>query len=100
MSELEIEYCVPCGLLPTAEQIGHALLEAFGERIQALRMKPGRGGVFKVRVDDEVIFDKTTDADDDLGAIVNRVGERLRAASRSLTASPRSPTGQPTSGPG
>ena len=81
MSELGIEYCVPCGLLPKAEQTGHALLETFGERIGGLRMQPGHGGVFKVRVDGEVVFDKTTDAYD-LDAIVNCVGERLRAASR------------------
>jgi selenoprotein W-related protein len=82
VSELEIEYCVPCGLLPAAEATAHALLEAFGERIGGLRMKPGHGGVFKVRVDDEVIFDKTTDGYDPEG-ILARVHERLRTASRS-----------------
>lgn len=82
MSELEIEYCVPCGLLPAAEETGHTLLSSLGERIEALRMKPGHGGVFRVRVDGEVIFDKTADAYDP-EAIVARVHEHLRTASRS-----------------
>ncbi|HZD74193.1 MAG TPA: Rdx family protein [Actinomycetota bacterium] len=82
MSELEIEYCVPCGLLPAAEATAHALLSSLGERIGALRMKPGHGGVFKVRVDGEVIFDKASEGYDP-EAILVRVHERLRTASRS-----------------
>lgn len=80
MTEVEIEYCVPCGLLPAAEETGHALLSRFGQRLEALRLKPGHGGVFKVSVDGEVVFDKSHDGYD-LDLILDRVGERARAPS-------------------
>jgi selenoprotein W-related protein len=78
MSELEIEYCVPCGLLSAAEETEHALLSAFGERVEVLKLKPGHGGVFKVRLDGDVIFDKTHHGYD-VEAIVDRV-KRLLAS--------------------
>ena len=57
MNEVEIEYYVPCGLLPAAEETEHALLSTYGNRIAGLRLKPGHGGVFRVSVDGEEVFD-------------------------------------------
>ena len=82
MSEVEIEYCVPCGFLPAAEETEHALLLELGPSIEVLRMKPGHGGVFKVSVDGEMIFDKGDDGYD-VETIVERVDRRLRAGTRS-----------------
>lgn len=79
MTEILIEYCVPCGLLPSAEGAEHALLQTFGERLDRLTLKPGHGGVLKVRVDDEVIFDKDAEAFD-LDLAVRRAEERLRSS--------------------
>lgn len=58
MPEVEIEYCVPCGLLDYALETQHALLEEYGQDIDGVTLKPGHGGVFKVRVDDDLVFDK------------------------------------------
>ena len=76
MSEIEIEYCVPCGFLTRAEEVEHALLAKLGRRIDGLRLKPGRGGIFQVRVDGELIYDKNADAFD-AAEIVRRASERL-----------------------
>lgn len=79
-NEVEIEYCVPCGLLGAAEETGHALLSAYGQRISGLRYVPGQGGVFRVRAGGEVVFDKAAGEGFDLDAIVGRVGQQLAPA--------------------
>ncbi|SFB92013.1 selenoprotein W-related protein [Halobiforma haloterrestris] len=76
MATVEIEYCVPCGFLPRAEDVQHALLSTFGEQLEAVTLRTGANGVFVVRVDDEVVFDKTED-EFDVDEIVRRVRERL-----------------------
>ena len=73
---IEIEYCVPCGLLPAAEETAHAILEPLAEQVSGLRLVPGRGGIFKVRADGEVIFDKARDGYD-VEEIVSRVARRV-----------------------
>lgn len=85
MAEIEIEYCVPCGLLPAAEHTQHALLEEFGEGIDGVRMKPSHGGVFKVSVDGELIFDKAADGFDP-DAIVHRARERIGSTGEPVAA--------------
>ncbi|MEX2586870.1 MAG: Rdx family protein [Actinomycetota bacterium] len=76
MSQVEIEYCVECGLLPKAEETEHAVLEAYGNKVDGLTFKPGHGGVFKVSIDGEPVYDKS-DEGYDLNSIVERVGARL-----------------------
>lgn len=76
MSEVQIEYCVECGLLPKAEEAEHAVLSTYGQKVGGLRLKPGHGGVFKVSVDDSVVYDKS-DEGYDLSSIVDRVGSHL-----------------------
>jgi selenoprotein W-related protein len=79
--EVRIEYCVPCGLLPAAEKTAHALLSTYGQRLTGLRLTPGEGGVFRVDVGDQTVFDKATGEGFDLDAIVRRVGEQLPGSS-------------------
>lgn len=57
MTEVEIEFCVPCGLLQSAQRVQGALLSEFGEGLEAVSLVTGDGGVFKVRVDGEEVFD-------------------------------------------
>lgn len=76
MSTVEIEYCVPCGLLPAAVEVSRTVLERFGANLGELRLVPGEGGVFRVRVDDGVVFDKA-DEGYDLDSIVDRVSRRM-----------------------
>jgi len=72
MSDVEIEYCVPCGFLNRASDLSEQLLSTFGEDLDSVALVPGDHGVFEVRVDDDVIFRKSED-DYDLDAITRRV---------------------------
>lgn len=76
MTSVEIEYCVPCGFLSRAEDVQHALLTTFGESLEAVTLRTGANGVFVVRVDDAVVFDKSRD-EFDVDGIVRQVRERV-----------------------
>jgi selenoprotein W-related protein len=78
MTEIQIEYCVACGFLGRAEEVQHALLTELGQRVGGVRMKPGRGGVFQVSVNGELIFDKNRDGFD-IAEIVRRAARRAAA---------------------
>lgn len=61
MTAVEIEYCVPCGMLDRAQNVQAALLEEYGERLDRVALVTGDSGVFVVRAGDETVFDKETD---------------------------------------
>ena len=79
MTSVEIEYCVPCGMLERAQDVQHALLEEYGERLDSVTLVTGDSGVFEVRADGEQVFDKEED-EFDVDAIVESVGERASAS--------------------
>ncbi len=70
-SVVEIQYCVPCGHLPRALDIQKALLEHFGQKIDGVKLKTGAGGVFKIRLDGEEIYDKSQEFS--LDAVIGQV---------------------------
>ena len=76
MTEIEIEYCEPCGFLERAEDVQHALLSTFGERLDAVTLRTGDKGVFRVTADGELVFDKD-DEEYDVDEITRRVRERV-----------------------
>ena len=76
MSTVEIEYCVPCGFLERAEEIQHALLGQFGDRLDRVALVTGDRGVLTVAVDGDVVWDKADD-DYDVDAITRRVRESV-----------------------
>jgi selenoprotein W-related protein len=78
MTKVEIEYCVPCGMLPRAQDLQEAILEEFGERVDRVALVTGDAGVFKVSADDELLYDKEEEAFDQ-DEIVDRVSERVGA---------------------
>ena len=73
MTDVEIEYCVPCGFLDRGQDIQHALLRQFGERLDRVALVTGDHGVLQVRVGDEVVWDKADDEYD-----VDEITRRLR----------------------
>lgn len=80
MTSVEIEYCVPCGLLNQAIETQTRLLDEFGQVLDGVTLIPGHGGVFIVRTDSETIWDKDVHgADLDLELIVEAVDDRLPA---------------------
>ena len=78
MTELNIEYCVPCGLLDPAVETQETLLEEFGRDLDGVRLQPGQGGVFKIRADDEIVWDKDEHGGEiDVAAITKTVRGRI-----------------------
>lgn len=81
MVTVEIEYCVPCGLLDAAVETQRELLEEFGRDLDGVRLTTGHGGVFKVFVDDELVFDTADDGGEvDVDAIGEAVDDRIDTA--------------------
>jgi selenoprotein W-related protein len=76
MTDVEIEYCVPCGFLNRAEDVQHVLLSSFGEQLDSVTLRTGDHGVFTVSVDGETVFDKAED-EYDVDDIARLVREQL-----------------------
>jgi selenoprotein W-related protein len=74
MTAVEIEYCVPCGFLNRATDLAEALLSALGQDVDSVALVTGDHGVFRVRVNEELVFDKETDEYD-----VEEITRRVRA---------------------
>jgi selenoprotein W-related protein len=79
MTDVEIQYCVPCGHLDRAQGLQEKLLTEFGQRLDGVRLKTGDSGVFTVAVDGEQVFDVDEEGYD-ADAIVERVGEHVPAS--------------------
>ena len=76
MTTVEIEYCVPCGFRDRALDVERAILTALETDLEELTLTMGDHGVFVVRVDGEVVYDKSED-DFDVDGIVRDVREAL-----------------------
>jgi selenoprotein W-related protein len=76
--DIEIEYCVPCGHLDRAIRTQKALLETYGSQVDTVALRTGNGGVFKIRLDGQQVWDARTDGYD-LDAIHGLVEQRLAA---------------------
>ena len=76
MTDIEIEYCVPCGFRERALDVQEAILTAVEDDLDSMELVMGDHGVFNVRVDGRTVFDKEEDPFD-LDAIVRDVREEL-----------------------
>ena len=74
MTEVTIEYCVPCGFREQALTVQTRLLDRFGRDLDAVALEPRHGGVFRVAVDGETVWDKDVHGmDPDVDAIADAV---------------------------
>lgn len=55
---IEIEYCAQCRFILRASWMAQEILMTFGENITDLSLKPSSGGIFTIRLDDEILFSK------------------------------------------
>lgn len=53
---VSITYCTVCNFLPRAAWLAQELLAAHGGDLAGVLLLPSRGGVFEVRIDDELVF--------------------------------------------
>jgi selenoprotein W-related protein len=79
MTAVEVEYCVPCGMLNRAQDVQGALLQQFGRDLERVSLVTGDDGIFVVRVDDDPVFDASED-DYDVDEIVRRVQPHVGAS--------------------
>jgi len=64
MSDVTIEYCVPCGFRERALEVQEVVLGAVEAELDSLEAVMGDHGVFTVTVDDQTVYDKEEDAYD------------------------------------
>ena len=76
---VEIEYCVGCRWLLRAGWTAQELLTTFESELAEVALVPGRtGGVFTVRLDDEVVFDRKEEGGfPELRALKQRIRDRV-----------------------
>jgi selenoprotein W-related protein len=55
---ITITYCTQCRWLLRASWMAQELLSTFSKEIGELALQPGTGGVFQVRVEEELIWDR------------------------------------------
>lgn len=87
---IEIEYCVGCRWLMRAGWTAQELLTTFEEELAEVALVPGReAGVFVIRLEGEVIFDRKRDGGfPELRALKQEIRDRI-APSRGLGHSDR-----------
>ena len=76
MSDVEIEYCVPCGFRDRALSVQRAILNGLESDLDRVSLVTGDHGVFRVTVDGEAVYEKSED-DYDIDGIVRQVRKRL-----------------------
>ncbi|WP_276271475.1 Rdx family protein [Haloarcula litorea] len=76
MSEVSIEYCVPCGFRERALDVERAVLNALEGDLDRVSLVMGDHGVFRVSLDGETVYDKDED-DYDVDDIVRAIRDRL-----------------------
>jgi selenoprotein W-related protein len=55
---VEIEYCAQCRFVLRASWFAQELLYTFGEELGEVALIPGTGGIFEVRLNGEVLWNK------------------------------------------
>lgn len=83
-SRVTITYCTQCNWLLRAGWMAQELLSTFGGELAAMTLEPATGGVFRVRLDNEVIWDRARDGGfPDIRVLKQMVRDRV-APERSL----------------
>ncbi|MFC6721800.1 Rdx family protein [Halobacteriaceae archaeon SHR40] len=72
MTDVKIEYCVPCGFRNRALDVQKAILSGLENKLDTISLVMGDHGVFRVQVDGDIIYDKAED-DLDIDEIVREV---------------------------
>lgn len=59
--KIAIHYCTQCNWLLRSAWLAQELLSTFGQDIAEVALRPGTGGIFKIEVDDHLLWDRATD---------------------------------------
>ncbi len=89
--KLEIEYCTQCRWLLRAGWMAQELLTTFPADLGEVALVPGTGGVFRIRLDDQLLWDRAEQGGfPELPALKQLVRDQV-APDRSLGHSDRHP---------
>ena len=58
---LSITYCTQCNWLLRSAWMAQEVLSTFAEDIGGVALIPGTGGIFEIRLDDDLIWDRKRD---------------------------------------
>ncbi len=73
-----ITYCTQCRWLLRATWLASELLTTFTTDITEVALRPGVGGIFRVSVDDEVVWDRKVEGGfPDLGRLKRLIRDRV-----------------------
>jgi selenoprotein W-related protein len=76
-ARVEIEYCTQCRWLPRAAWLAQELLTSFEADLGQVALVPGSEGVFVVRVDGEVVWDRRAQGFPEPAAVKRLVRDRV-----------------------
>jgi selenoprotein W-related protein len=69
-----IAYCTRCNWLLRAGWMAQELLSTFGEELGSVALLPGTGGIFEIRVDGDLVWERKRDGGfPDVKALKQRV---------------------------
>ncbi|GIF04306.1 hypothetical protein Asi03nite_18440 [Actinoplanes siamensis] len=74
---LEIEYCTQCRWLLRAAWLAQELLTTFPRDLGEVALVPGVGGVFEIRLDGEILWNRKPDGFPDLPQLKRLVRDRV-----------------------
>lgn len=81
---INILYCTQCHWLLRAAWLAQELLSTFADEVGEVALQPGRGGVFEIRVDEELVWSRLQEGRfPEAKEIKQRVRDRI-APQRSL----------------
>lgn len=78
MARVAIEYCTQCRWLLRASWMAQELLSTFATDLDEVALVPGSGGVFRITVDGEQVWERKTDGGfPDIAVLKQRVRDRV-----------------------
>ena len=78
---VEIEYCMQCRWLLRAAWMAQELLTTFQDEIGELALLPGTGGVFEIRLEQEVVWSRSTEGQfPEMKELKQRIRDRIAPA--------------------
>jgi selenoprotein W-related protein len=88
-ARIVIAYCTQCKWLLRAAWMAQELLSTFENEIHEVALRPGTGGIFRIEVDGELVWDRVRDNGfPDVKTLKRRIRDKV-APERSLGHSDR-----------